>query len=506
MQQIVDVRANLFLDMFMKKQVVKSQLKDCGYQVLQILKKDLEKEFAEYIEKNLAKYATEYVVYNFLGLKDKNLEKNVLSELYDFNRVSRSFDNIENIEKHIKAVQKISENAINSIRNELSKKFEIKNTNSINNANNTNTVKEKTEKTQTQQDISKKRSFSKEEIEKAANTNIIYFLESKGYSFKRVGVNRYAMRGHDSLAFFADKNDWHSFKDNMGGNLINFLQYYENKTFIEAVSEILGKSIDETVSKKHKIVPEEEKIEKGELILPLKNSTNKHAYAYLTKERLIDEEIVNSLIKNSTIYENDKKSVVFLSKDIENNTKSVFVRSTNTEKKFRQFAKNSDRDYGFSIKGKNNTLFIFESAIDLLSHATMSKMLGKDWQADNRLSLNGTYEKAFDKFLEENKNIDKVILFLNNDKAGLEVGRKIVAKHENNYNIRTFISKENGKDINDVLKDYKTSLEKKSENSDISIKNFFSEIKFKISVKEKLENNNNLSNQKQQKQQNTLSL
>ena len=319
--------------------------------------------------------------------------------------------------------------------------------------------------------MDKYRTFTNEEIEEAINIDMMSYLSNKGYQFKKNGRNRYLLEPHSSLVLFTNTNSWYSFKDNKGGNLINFLQYYENKTFQEAMLEIIGdnKNINQKEIKKYTPISKE----KEELILPNANKNNNRVISYLTKSRGIDVEIVNEMINQGNIYENDKGGVVFLGKDKENNVKFACIRGTNENGKFRQDVKNSEKDYGFKTVGKSNRLFVFEAPIDLLSHATLSKMQGEDWQKDNRVSLGGTSDKALSKFLEENKNIEEIVLFLDNDDAGRENAKKIAKKYNNNYNVKIFFSVK-GKDINEMLLNY--NKEKELDNN-VSLKEFIKEMK-----------------------------
>ena len=54
----------------------------------------------------------------------------------------------------------------------------------------------------------------------------------------------------------------------------------------------------------------------------------------------------------------------------------------------------SDKHYSFSISApqESGRLHLFESAIDLLSYATLTLGRGWDWQKDSLLSLAGVYQ------------------------------------------------------------------------------------------------------------------
>ena len=85
------------------------------------------------------------------------------------------------------------------------------------------------------------------------------------------------------------------------------------------------------------------------------------------------------------------------------------------------------------INSCNNSkyLHIFESSIDLLSYITLLKINNKNWRKSNFLSLAGVYKpstnineskipKVLEKYLNEHKNINTIILHLDNDRTGKE--------------------------------------------------------------------------------------
>ena len=66
-------------------------------------------------------------------------------------------------------------------------------------------------------------------------------------------------------------------------------------------------------------------------------------------------------------------------------------------------ANGSDKNYSFSIftEKSNDTVHLFESAIDLLSYATLLKLDGKEWRREHLLLLAGVYQPA--KEIEKSK-------------------------------------------------------------------------------------------------------
>ena len=57
--------------------------------------------------------------------------------------------------------------------------------------------------------------------------------------------------------------------------------------------------------------------------------------------------------------------------------------------------------FPFSQRNPCDTMHLFESAIDLLSYATLLKLDGKEWRREHLLSLAGVYQPA--KEIEKSK-------------------------------------------------------------------------------------------------------
>ena len=328
--------------------------------------------------------------------------------------------------------------------------------------------------------------FTQEQYKKASETNILDYLISNGYNIKKVGANEYTLEEHNSMRINPLKNNFFWNSRNVGGSTIQFLQYYEGKSFVDAVKILSGEQASTTITNRPKYTPKIE--EKGKLILPEKNEDNKRAIAYLTKSRKLDFEIVNSLIKSGNIYESeDKHNVVFLGKDNKNNVKYAMQRSTLTESTYKGDCENSDKNFGFRINSQNNCdkVCVFESAIDLITHATISKHLGKDWKDINRVSLGCLSFKAMDNFLKDNNHIKEINLFLDNDEAGQENAQKFYNQYKDDYKINIIQVK--SKDLNQTWQDY---LKDKELNNNIKISGYLKCLNSPFVLPKKLENSN----------------
>lgn len=104
---------------------------------------------------------------------------------------------------------------------------------------------------------------------------------------------------------------------------------------------------------------------------------------------------------------------------------------------------------------------MFESAIDLLSYATLRKMDGEDWRSDHLLSLAGVYQPAkeiekrkvpaaLSRFLKENPQIREVVFHLDNDRIGRLATTAIRTVLPEKYQCTDDPPKQ-GSDVNDEL-------------------------------------------------------
>ena len=133
---------------------------------------------------------------------------------------------------------------------------------------------------------------------------------------------------------------------------------------------------------------------------------------------------------------------------------------------FTRDASGSDKRYSFRLLAKEPTdaVHLFEAAIDLLSYATYLKCEGKDYKAENLLSLSGVYQPkkemkeskipvALTTFLKANPQIKTIFLHLDKDKAGRLCTAALKELLQKDYRI-VDEPPPTGKDFNDFLMSY----------------------------------------------------
>jgi hypothetical protein len=192
---------------------------------------------------------------------------------------------------------------------------------------------------------------------------------------------------------------------------------------------------------------------------------NLKLYDYLCNKRKINIDIINILIQEKKIYEDNKGNIVFVGYDEIGIPRYAALRGTHGN--FRGDCSGSDKRYSFNIIADvpSDQLYIFESAIDLMSHASLVNDFKNDsraWKRSHRISLSGTTDKAIPFFLNQYKVIKELVFCLDNDNPG-HVASKLLSNkyYDKGYSIR--IEPPYRKDFNEDLIDSITQKNKEKE-------------------------------------------
>lgn len=294
--------------------------------------------------------------------------------------------------------------------------------------------------------------YTEEQIRQARKVDLLSFLQKTDPDrLVRVSGNTWCLKDHDS--FRISNGKWNWFSRGFGGkNAIDYLMTVEGMSFTEALREVFGiGEMPISVQKEH---PQT----KRKLILPEKNDNNKQVLHYL-QGRGIHPVILKYCIDHDLLYESKPyQNAVFIGYDKEHIPRYAAIRSTKSA--YKGEATGSDKRFSFSIAdpGDSGHLHLFESAIDLLSFATLEYLKGRDWKQDAILSLAGVFpykrEKvlpvALEQFLEEHPDIKEIHLHLDNDDTGRGASQGIQESLKRRYDIWNQ-PVPIGKDFNDYL-------------------------------------------------------
>lgn len=302
---------------------------------------------------------------------------------------------------------------------------------------------------------------------KAYEVPLMTYLELyEPHELVRVSPNEYCTQTHDSLRITPSNGLWHWASRGVGGNsAYKYLREVKDLSFHQAMERLVPLTGVAYLSDYNTPTRGNRGTSKAEtkpkiLKLPPRSQDNYRAISYLQK-RGIDSEIIDHCTQNNLIYDSkpfpDKpyRNVVFVGYDKHGKARAGSVRATYEPKvrivngkKIKPFktgdVSGTDKRFSFFMPANSFSehtqppLIVCESAIDTLSCATIAKAKGRDWKAMHYLSLSGIavpsqdndkakdeLPLALEKRLSDMPEVKKIALMLDNDRAGLLVGKHL---------------------------------------------------------------------------------
>jgi len=327
--------------------------------------------------------------------------------------------------------------------------------------------------------------ISEEQKKLAKEVDLLTYLQtSEPNELIKSGANEYRTATHSSLVISNGLWIWN--REQIGGrSALDYLIKVRGMNFLEAIEMILnspavlsgdvylsGPHSQANFSEEHNVSsaltvkkvtkPEEKK----ELFIPKATSVPHKVVKYL-EQRGIHSDIIGQCLKSGIIYESVYRSkkdpaldgadtCVFIGRDSSGIIRFVAQRGINID--FKRDSVGSDKAFNFTLPAENpssKALAVFEAPMDLLSHATLTHLGHKVFDG-YRLSLGGTSDVALIAYLERNPHIEKVLLCLDNDEAGLKAVDKIITTLSSDERFKHItVSKDlpsvKGHDYNDEL-------------------------------------------------------
>ena len=293
-----------------------------------------------------------------------------------------------------------------------------------------------------------------ETIEKARQVDLLTYLQAcEPNELVHISGNHYCTREHDSLKISNGK--WYWFSRGFGGyNALDYLIKVQEVPFLEAVERITGQVAYQPKQSRPK--PEKPQV----LLLPQVSANTSRVHGYL-RSRGIDPDLIDFCIQTGRLYESTPHhNAVFVGLDKYNKPRYANLRGLGTD--FVGDATGSDKRFSFSIPAPgSDTVHLFESAIDLLSYATLAKMNGGNWNRAHLVSLAGVYKPkeelqessmplALKRYLSEQPNIRFITLRLDNDATGGRAAKALLSMLSDRYEV-SVQPPPYGKDYNDFL-------------------------------------------------------
>ena len=327
--------------------------------------------------------------------------------------------------------------------------------------------------------------YSPDELQRAKAMDLLTYLRRyEPQELVQISEGNYCTRTHDSLKI--SNGMWYWFSRGIGGqSALDYLIKVKGMSFPDAVgllleciegttpevvtqagqgtrltSEVLASSAPgDGLSLASLFQPEKDR--ERRLVLPEAQEGYPTRVVRYLAGRGIARSVIDYCIEHRLLYESKEyHNAVFVGYDEGGVARYAALRGTVGA--FKGEASGSDKHFSFSICTQPSpaTVHVFESAIDLLSYATLELRAKRDWQRDALLSLAGVFKQkrekvvpvALSQFLADHPSVRTLCLHLDNDEIGRSAATGIMeGLADAPYQIINSPPKY-GKDVNDQLR------------------------------------------------------
>lgn len=261
--------------------------------------------------------------------------------------------------------------------------------------------------------------FTDDQKQRANAVDLEDFLTRQGEKLLRSGREKRLTSDH---SITVRGNEWYDHAAEKGGCAIDFVQMFYGRSFPDAVTMLLNGEQGQAYrpSEQRKSEPPRP------FVLPEANHDMRRVYAYLTRTRCLDREVVSAFARMKMIYEDARyHNAVFVGFDKDGIARHAHKRGTYTQgEPFKGNVDGCDPRYSFHHTGQGDTVYVFEAPIDMLSFLSLYQ---QDWQRHSYVSLCGVAEHALLQLLEESPQVKKIGLCLDNDKAGIKARKQLAS-------------------------------------------------------------------------------
>lgn len=285
--------------------------------------------------------------------------------------------------------------------------------------------------------------FTDEQKEQARRTDLAELLRSQGETVKRSGKEFEWRDGSAKVTIRG--NLWFHQYDREGGDAIDFVRRFYNKTYPEAMEYLLGGCGGTLI-----VSPPIQKEPPKPFELPPKNDNMRRVCAYLINHRGINKDVVYAFVHRGMIYESaDYHNAVFVGYDAHGIPRHAHKRGSGSESTYKGNVDSSLPEYSFHWKGQaepapnprtepqsklsngyprqssSGKLYLFEAPIDMLSFISLHT---EHWKTHSYAAACGVSDHVLWQMMKDNPKIQKVYLCLDNDEAGQTAAKRISDK------------------------------------------------------------------------------
>lgn len=260
--------------------------------------------------------------------------------------------------------------------------------------------------------------FTEEQKAQARKTDIVSLLKSQGETVKRSGSEYEWKDGSQKVTIRG--NLWYHQYDRVGGDAIDFVRRFYNKSYTQAMEYLLGNG-DGTLITVPPVVKEKKPFE-----LPKPYRNMDRVKNYLHYVRGIDEDIIETFANENMIYESaDYHNAVFVGYDRNGVPRHAHKRGTGQTSTFKGNVDSCIPEYSFHWNGTSNKIYLFEAPIDMLSFISMHK---ENWKNHSYAASCSVSDRVLFQCLNDYPHIEKVYLCLDSDEPGQTAADRISTK------------------------------------------------------------------------------
>ena len=261
--------------------------------------------------------------------------------------------------------------------------------------------------------------FTEEQKQRANAVDLEDFLARQGEKLLRSGREKRLANDH---SITVRGNEWYDHAAEKGGCAIDFVQMYYGRSFPDAVTMLLNGEQGQAYRPSEQRRPEPPK----PFVLPDAHADMRRVFAYLTKTRCLDRNVVSAFARAKLLYEDVKyHNAVFVGCDADGVARHAHKRGTYTQgEPFKGNVDGCDPRYSFHYIGTSSTVYVFEAPIDMLSFISLYQ---QDWHRHSYVALCGVAEHALLQILADAPQVQRIGLCLDNDKAGMKARERLTA-------------------------------------------------------------------------------
>ena len=244
-----------------------------------------------------------------------------------------------------------------------------------------------------------------------------------GYHVLKIG-RYYTLQEHDSVRIDPEKNCFWQNSVGVSGSVIDFVMCFSDMSFQEAIKYLLKDSDDQLAVSQDKI--KSVKTDKTVFVLPPKDTSMRHIFAYLTQYRKLPAKIVQYWVRHKILYQDTYHNCVFVGYNDKKEAVFACKRGTLTDVRYVGDVPGSDYQWCIYLDHGADKLIVCESAIDAMSLMAYLENGEMDLESYDYLVLASTtkYQSLY-MHMERLKRLKHIYLALDNDVAGFKAMLKI---------------------------------------------------------------------------------